>query len=325
MKKALNIGLHSQTLNNNDGTIAGSEITTAGLQNAFLKLNEVQAVHRFAPGKYENLNHAHLDLVIIEGWIPSISSFIESVRVANQSVIILFWNLSFYGFNEVIKLNVDGFLCNSKKIAVLLSKIKPTEFIMLAANTEKFNPKNINKVYSHNVVFLGMYHTMKSNEVINLILQESKEFGLTIYGSGWKDIEDYKKYWRGKLPETDIPDLYSSAKVVLGITEDRQRKAGMINNRVFEALSCGACFISEYSPEMEQLFGEKVFFSKKTGDTEKYIKQIISNYDDYSEHRKNCRNFIVKEHTYSNRADNILQFYRLLNKSKTDDIWKRNI
>jgi len=309
MKTALNIGLHSQTLNNIDGTIAGSEITTNGLQSAFLKLDQVHEVYRFAPGKYRNLILKNLDLVIIEGWHPSLVLFIKKLRKANKSVIIFFWNLSFFGFNEVIKLDVDGFLSNSKKIATLLKKIKPTEFIMLAADSDVFCPNNVNKKFKHNVTFLGMYHQKKSNEVTNLILRESIKFGLAIYGSGWEENMDFKNYWRGKLPIADMPVLYSSAKVVLGITEDRQRKAGMINNRVFEALSCGACFISEYSSEMEQVFGDKIFFSKKAGDTEKQLDELINSYDNYTEHRKSARDIIIKEHTYINRVNQIMQFY----------------
>jgi hypothetical protein len=310
MNAILNIGLHSQSLNNPNGSIAGSEITTAGLQAAFLKHPEINSVYRFAPDNYNDLLQGNLNLVIIEGWHPSVPSFIEKIRKANPLTVVLFWNLSFYGFNEVVNLNVDGFLSNSKKNMALLYKIKPSEYVMLAADSELFCPQNSIEKYKHDVTFLGMNHPNKSNEVINLILQNSTKFDLAIYGSGWETNVDFKPYWKGKLPVNDIPLLYSSSKVVLGITEDRQRKAEMINNRVFEALSCGTCFVSDYSPEMERVFGDTIFFSKEAGDTQKHIDKIINNYDDYTEHKKKAREIIIREHTYFHRVNQIMQFYK---------------
>lgn len=56
--------------------------------------------------------------------------------------------------------------------------------------------------------------------------------------------------------------MYSQAMAVLGMTMDGQRDAGMINNRVFEALACGregqSRFIAEYFPELEEMFGSYI-------------------------------------------------------------------
>ncbi|EGB04239.1 hypothetical protein AURANDRAFT_67384 [Aureococcus anophagefferens] len=43
----------------------------------------------------------------------------------------------------------------------------------------------------------------------------------------------------GALPSDEIARLYSEASVVLGTTDSSQRRLGMVNNRVFEALACG--------------------------------------------------------------------------------------
>ena len=49
---------------------------------------------------------------------------------------------------------------------------------------------------------------------------------------------------------------------VLGMTMDGQRAAGMINNRVFEALACGreggSRFLTEHFPELEEMFGQHI-------------------------------------------------------------------
>jgi hypothetical protein len=275
-------------------------------------LDQTQSVQRFAPRKYEGLESGELDLVIIEGWHISIPSFIQKVRETNSKAKILFWNLSFFGFNEVVKLDVDGFLSNSKKVTSLIGKIKPTQFLMLAADIDVFKPMDFVPHYQHDVTYLGMHHRSKSMEVTELILNEGAQFDLAIYGSGWDENQRLKSLWKGKLPSADIPALYNSAKVVLGTTEDRQRKAGMVNNRVFEALACGAHFISEHSVELEQVFGNSIYYSKKAGDTTSHIKQILSN-QDVSELRKSEVLKLIREnHTYGHRVIQILNFHHTL-------------
>ena len=312
MKKSLHIGLHSQSLNDINGFISGSEITTGCLNSAFLKRLEVNKVSRFSSGKYAVKSQEEIDLMIIEGWHPDLPFFIEQTRIFNPKVIILFWNLSFYGFNGVVKLDIDGFLSNSRKNTLLLNRIKPTIFLMLAADPEVFKPNNLDTNLDYDVVYLGMFHQHKSNEMEQLILHEAKNFDLVIYGSGWDSNTKLNEYWKGKLPVNDIAKLYTSTKVVLGITEDRQRRAGMINNRVFEALACGSCFISEYSQEMENVFGDLIFFSKKSGDTKNNIENILQNYEQFKQHRIKARDLIIKEHTYDHRVSKILEFYQSL-------------
>jgi spore maturation protein CgeB len=60
---------------------------------------------------------------------------------------------------------------------------------------------------------------------------------------------------RGDTTQEALCCAYSQARAILGVTMDGQRAAGMINNRVFEALACGrggqARFIADYFPELE--------------------------------------------------------------------------
>ncbi|MFC1852052.1 glycosyltransferase [candidate division CSSED10-310 bacterium] len=309
-ERKLNIGLHAQTLAHPEGVVAGSEVTTQGLKKALRMRPEVNEVTRYGPGNYGSVDHDDLDLLIIEGWDTTLSQFIQRVRKHHPRVKILFYNLSLLGFENVVKLDVDAFLSNSKKVIPFLQRIAPTRFILLAVDHNQFKPVAPVAQYSHNVIYLGMFHPGKSPVIMKRILYEALDFGLAIYGSGWNHHPDLKQFWQGKLPTGDIALLYSSAKIVLGLTEDRQKAAGMINNRVFEALSCGACFISEYYQELEKLFGETIFFSCKTGDTGRHIEKLLSDASYRATRGASNREFIIQHHTYEHRVQQILDFYR---------------
>jgi hypothetical protein len=65
-----------------------------------------------------------------------------------------------------------------------------------------------------------------------------------------------------RLLQEDLCCAYRSALAVLGVTMDGQRLAGMINNRVFEALACAksgqARFLSDPFTELEHVFGQHI-------------------------------------------------------------------
>lgn len=310
--KRLTIGLHAQTLDRQDGFIAGSEITTAGLLKAFLRHPRVEDVKRYGPGNYSSLLSDPLDLLLFEGWDSTIPEVIRRVREGKPQCIILFWNLSFYGFEDVTQLDVDGYCTNSHKTRLLLSKCKPTIYLMLAADPDDFMKTEIVPEYAHEVAYLGLNHPNKSNEVVELMLVEAKNFDLAIFGSGWNEHPTLAPFWKGPLPKGDIAKLYSSAKIVLGTTEDRQRRAGMINNRVFEALACGACFVSEHFPELEAVFGDAILYSHLPGDTVANIKRLLTDREFRNQLETKGRSVILRDHTYAHRIEDILVFYDTL-------------
>ena len=99
--KKLTIGLHAQTLYRQDNVVGGSEITTKGLKKAFEKYENVDKVIRYGSYSNQELNDK-LDLVIIEGWEADVPGFIEEVKRKNSEAIILFWNLSFLGLENIL-------------------------------------------------------------------------------------------------------------------------------------------------------------------------------------------------------------------------------
>jgi hypothetical protein len=80
---------------------------------------------------------------------------------------------------------------------------------------------------------------------------------------------------KGTLPPQDIADLYSSAKLVIGTTDIAQRQLGMINNRVFEALSCGAVLITDCFPALKETFGSHVLCAANASDVARHLRSVV--------------------------------------------------
>lgn len=95
---------------------------------------------------------------------------------------------------------------------------------------------------------------------------------------------------------------------------DAQRSSGMINNRVFEALSVGAPLISDYFPALEDVFGDSILYVHQPGDVTRHVERLL---DDVSRvhwekeeprARQRRRAIIEGGHSWALRVEEMLDF-----------------
>ncbi len=86
---------------------------------------------------------------------------------------------------------------------------------------------------------------------MGLLFRPASDFGLSLRGAGWRD-SPYRQWYRGVLLLQDICFLYSSVRVVLALAESRQKKRGVINNRIYVGLAAGSIILSDPYPYLEQ-------------------------------------------------------------------------
>ena len=201
------------------------------------------------------------------------------------------------GMRALSALEVDGFLVNSGRLrADLRAAGAPVAAMLLAVDDEIFRPIATRAAYAHNVTYVG--HSMglkvclylplhfkrilltiltcpphiltfknsrsglKLKPNLRAMLRAAVPFGVTIYGAGWGSDAELAPHWGGVLPPGELATLYSSANVVLGSTNEDQAEYGMVNNRAFEAVACGAALLFEHFPELEAVFGSTMRYAK---------------------------------------------------------------
>ena len=113
LSDALNVALHAQVDPFGDDKVVGSVITTDGLLAALKKRYDIDHAAIFYPFifKYLVMN----DLIFIEGWFPSLNTFIQMTRTNFPNVRIIFYCLDpeYPGLEYLEEFNVDGFMTNS--------------------------------------------------------------------------------------------------------------------------------------------------------------------------------------------------------------------
>lgn len=305
--RILNVALHAQAVPTAD-QIVGSVITTDGLRNAFLQRNQGQGrVQVFYPSSYQGYFNQSWDLLLIEGWFPSIHGFLQLSRLVHPKMPIIFLCLdpAYPGIESVLSFHVDGVMTNSKQLLGSFQPHLPTAFLMLAADPEVMRPIQQSRTIQSMYIGAGGFMLQSKPELAEM-LSVAASFGLVIHGKAWESTP-FAAHWHGILPKDDIAKAYGSAEIVLASTIATQDAVGMANNRLFEALACGSIVITKRSAFLQELFGNHVlFYDNNLSTVMEYVLALSPEARDT--HRAAVRQFILKAHTWQHRVVDILAF-----------------
>eukprot|EP01032_Pedospumella_encystans_P015993 gene15993-18265_t len=145
------------------------------------------------------------------------------------------------------------------------------------------------------------------------LLVSAVQYGLRLHGNAWEGVPILDNVSQGGLPQFELARAYASAQVVLGSTMDAQSQYRMINNRIFEALACGALVVTKYSDELRDLGCNALLLTNQTHTLHTYMEQIRSmSREEVETLRQSARNLILSKHTWGHRAVQIIDFYHNL-------------
>ena len=311
----LNVALHAQSHFGAHGWVAGSEVTTAGLKRALLARAEVGHVEIFAPYVYSDVHLRKWDLVLIEGWTQSVPSFIHDVRRGNPRAVVLQIVVDTRWMERVESLDVDGYVTNGRAMRERLARLAPVRLMQLAVDATSIRRVARVPELAHPVAYLGARSVSKQPELDAMLRAVTDaEPNLAIYGMYWEQSPDeaIRARWKGVLPLEDIAKLYSSVDVVLGMTEPEQRSSGMVNNRVFEALACGAALVTDYFPELESAFGEVPLYYRNASDAARHVRRLLDEPADRARRAAQGPPLVNTTHTWHQRVSTLLEFYGAL-------------
>ena len=99
---------------------------------------------------------------------------------------------------------------------------------------------------------------------------------------------------------------YASAAVVLNDHWDDMRELGIVSNRIFDALACGAVVISDHLPELEQRFGDAVATYRTPEDLHATVERLLADPAERGERAAAGRAEVLAAHTFRHRVDALL-------------------
>jgi len=203
-------------------------------------------------------------------------------KIYDKDKIAVLYETFTYDLNEVK--NADIIFTGSLKKHKEYKKLGiNSHFLPQFTRTDKFYP-SVKQEYKSKVIFIGnQWNGLDTRPLINMIKNTGLE--VDIYGNGYDDVltGEYAKLWKAKqvLPD-ELKYYYSSADIVLNDTRPDMIDAGFISNRIFDVSACKGFIISDYIPEIAEIYGDTIPMYKN----EEELKQIVEYYLAHPEERK---------------------------------------
>lgn len=295
----------------NENTAAGDYFTAMEL-GEFLKKFGWEII--FLPQKGSNYWYA------IEEDVDVIISLLDlynprKIKTSNKSLIKIAWARNWFdrwisnpGFSDY------DIIFASSKVACDYIKTetgKKCYLLPIATNVERFNDEIPFKPgYESDYCFTGSYWNYP-RDIIEMLDPDSIGYHFKLYGKNWDKIKKFKKYYQGFIDYKKMPYIYASTKIVIDDANRVTKDFAAVNSRVFDAIASGAMVITNGKKGAEETFkGKLPFFTNK-----KELNQLIEYYLNNEEVRinkiKELQKFVLKNHTYSNRANKIKQIIEI--------------
>ena len=210
----------------------------------------------------------------------------------------IMWNIShpdLVSLEEYSKYD-HVFIASKKWTDELSKKVDvPVECMWQCTDTNRFYP-DYNEDYKHELLFVG-----NSRKVYRKILNDllPTEHELAVYGSDWEDLID-EKYIKGDfVSNKDLRKLYSSCNVLLNDHWEDMREKGFVSNRIFDAVACGSCVITDDIDGLEELFSDEVHSYKSKEELKELVNDCLKEKTVFNQE-------IIKKHTYESRVNQIM-------------------
>lgn len=184
--------------------------------------------------------------------------------------------------------------------------------LLFGCNPDFHHQTNQYKKYKHDIIFVGSNYDIRYDKARKIILPfVENDYDIKIWGQWWQDkkrpVNITDKYYGGILEYEELAKVYSSAKIVLGVHCDDSSKT-QSSMRTYEALGCGAFYLTQYTPAHSNLFANKkhLVWSVSREKTLELADYYLKN----NQERKNIARMgqeeVYQNHTYQERAEKVL-------------------
>jgi len=233
---------------------------------------------------------------------------------------------------------IDVFYTNyAPEVVQSFEKIfnKPCYFIPHAADTKIFFPAKPDKKFKCDLAFVG--NKLPTKKVIfgNVLYPLCQKYDVRIYGPGWTNTDKALRLMSGfsrKLKIDWLTDfvnrkrvaispenermLYASAKICLNFHEYYGNGSikGFSNEREFKIPASGGFQVSDYIPTMWRLFepNKEIVMAKTPEEWFSKVEHYLTCEKERKKIQEAGTRKVLKEHTYYQRVDQIVELYKSL-------------
>jgi spore maturation protein CgeB/GT2 family glycosyltransferase len=230
---------------------------------------------------------------------------IEKIVDANPGLVTVAWarnrmdqwiNAPYFDAYQLI-------FCSSQKSIDYVREKTGRDSILLpiATNANRFAPCTPSPLHTADVTFTGSFW-LDTREAVGLQDLSQADYEFAIYGHKWDTCPQWVKYWRGAVGYRELPEIYSSTKIVLDDSHPVTREWDSLNSRVFDALGCGKLVLTNCAAGAKAIFPDLLPNFDTAEELQVLIKHYLANPEEREALAAKLRAEVLAHHTYDNRA-----------------------
>ncbi len=196
-------------------------------------------------------------------------------------------------------------------IPELRAKGHRAAFVPQFTNAAKFIHKPEEKLKT-DLLFVGS----PWYERISVTYAIENGYDIAVYGLNWnKKIPE--KYVKGAyIDNNELYRYYASAKIVLSDHPDDLAEMGLVINRLYDASAAGAFVISEYSPYIENIFGDAIPMYKNKEEFKQLVDYYLAHPKERTKKAEKAREITLKGYTNTVIGKQLKQLFKDLGRNK---------
>ena len=228
----------------------------------------------------------------------------------NKKCLYIMWNISHPDFVTKEEYELFDVVCvGSRHYAKQLrEKLSVPVFPLLqCTDTEVFYPPaNKKDSFQWDYIFIGNSRGVARSCVMWAV---EEKLPIRMWGSGWEKIlPDHMDLFEAPFIEnSQIPDLYRSARVTLNDHWGDMLEKQFVNNRIFDALACGLPVISDVCQELRDIFPDAVLYYSNKEEFRECVRQIEENYEEIRERVLAQWDLIREQYSFEARARELVE------------------
>jgi GT2 family glycosyltransferase/spore maturation protein CgeB len=211
--------------------------------------------------------------------------------------------------NELTGEECDGYdlVCvASESFAESIRSRTSTEVMVLeqATDPHRFYPDPYSDESAHH----DLVYVANSRNVLRPMMRDllPTDLDLAVYGGNWTGLIDSKYVVAEHVPNGDLRHVYSSAKIVLADHWDDMREHGFVSNRIYDALACGACVVSDEVAGLADRFGGSVATYSGPDELRPLLDRLLADPDERAARGERGRASVLGGEVFSRRVEALL-------------------
>lgn len=219
--------------------------------------------------------------------------------------------------------NYDGYLAFSKKLVdKMTSPSRKVQYLPFGVDETFFYPREFQSKFNFDASYIG--NDIKGTFRTENYLLPAAKYNFGLYGNWalkkhkykiWKNFLPQPKYKKvfhnlslGKIPQEDVPALYSSSKINLNCTLESCVEWDVITLRTLEVLACKGFLISDHVDSLASEFKDMLCITTGGKDLENKIDYFLSHEKERNQISEHGYEYVRKNHTIKARVADLMNY-----------------